>query len=96
MSSVLAVFDGLEWHAMKDLELVMLWQSLIRYQQKHLWLIGRIRTHHWLWRTHTHRGVLCLRYACMLMTHLPSLSNVYHILSRKKILSQMQMHSDVL
>lgn len=82
MSSVLAVFDGLGWHAIWNLELVMLWQSLICYQQKHLWLIGHIRT---VVHTHTHTGVLCfcLRYACMLITHyLRSLTNVYHILSR--------------
>ena len=70
MSPALAVFDELGWHAMRDLELVMLWQSLICYQQKHLWLIGHIRTHHWgcgvcvythtHTHTHTHRHTLSL------------------------------------
>lgn len=90
MSSILTAFDVSELHAMGDLELVMLWQSLICYQQKHLWLIGHIRTHHWAVvciyiyiSTHTHTGMLCfcLRYAYMLITHLHSLTNVYHILS---------------
>ena len=63
MSSVLAVFDGFVWHAMRDLELVMLWESLICYQQKHLWLIGHIRTPQWSWCTHTHAHTNTPRHA---------------------------------
>lgn len=74
MSSILTAFDVSELHAMGDLELVMLWQSLICYQQKHLWLIGHIRTHHWAVvciyiyiyiHTHTHRHALFLSQICI-------------------------------
>ena len=78
MPSVLAVFDGFGWHAIRDLESVRLWQSLMCYQQKHLWLIGHIRTHHWAvvcvhirtqththTHTHTYRRALFLSHMCM-------------------------------
>lgn len=69
----------------------MLRQSPICYQQKHLWLIGHIRTLHWLWCTHahahTHTGAcsVFLFQKCMLTKHLHLLTNIYHILSHIQI-----------
>lgn len=99
MPSILTVSDGWRWHAKRDLELVTLWQSLICYQQKHLWLIGHIRAHRWLRCVHTHihkrthAGVLCfsLGYECMLIIHFHSQANVNHISSRTQTL-----HKDAL